>query len=57
MVVSKVVTLFSSYFDLERKGLLFNEWGFISITRKTATGNYYQTMSAIQRSDPKLWPF
>jgi hypothetical protein len=29
----------------------------IGNTRKTASGNYYNTLRAIQRSDQKLWPF
>jgi hypothetical protein len=31
--------------------------GFIGNTRKTASGNYCKSLSAIQRSDQKLWPF
>jgi len=29
----------------------------IGTTRKTASGNYSETLSAIQRSDQMLWPF
>jgi hypothetical protein len=29
----------------------------IGTTRKTASGNYCETLSSIQRSDQKLWPF
>jgi hypothetical protein len=29
----------------------------IGTTMKTASGNYCKTLSAIQRSDQKLWPF
>jgi hypothetical protein len=29
----------------------------IGTTRKTASGNYCETVSAIQRSDQMLWPF
>jgi len=57
MVGSNVIALFTCYSDLAPQGLLFNDLGFIGSTRKTASGNYCKTWSAIQRSDQNLWPF
>jgi len=51
------MALLSCYSGLERQYLLFNKLGFLGTTRKTASGNYCKTFSAIQRSDQKLWPF
>jgi hypothetical protein len=53
-VGSKVMALFTCYSGLAPQGLLFDS---IGTTRKTSFGNYCKTLSAIKRSDQKLWPF
>ena len=56
-VGSKVMALFRCYSSLVRQDLLFNEKRFHRYKKENASGNYCKTLSAIQRSDNKLWPF
>ena len=51
------MALFSCYSGLEQQDLFSAIKDSMGNTRKTASGNYCKTLSAIQRSDQKLWPF
>ena len=58
MAESKVMVSLRRHSGLARHDLLLNEKGFHRCpTRKTASGNSCKNLSAIQRSDQKLWPF
>ena len=48
---------FSCFSGLARQDLLLTSRDSVGSLRKTASGNYCKTLSAIQRSDQKLWPF
>jgi hypothetical protein len=56
-VGSKFMALFSFYSGLERHDIISTSRDSIGTTRKTASGNYCETVSAIQRSDQMLSPF
>jgi hypothetical protein len=51
------MALFSCYSGLARQDLIFHELDSIGPSRKTASENYCKTLSAIQRSNQKLWSF
>ena len=51
------MALFSCYSGLAQKDLLFHQVDYLGTPRKTASGTYCKTLSAIQRSDQKFWPF
>jgi hypothetical protein len=52
------MALYSCYSSLARQDLVLNEKGLKRLyTRKSSSRNYCKTLSAIQWSDQKLWPF